>query len=108
MHKSGSCHWEVIDFVEDKIAEDLMKALGTDNVSVAFLDEHDRVKKPLPEVFKTVEEYTDPFSITFDQYNEDPRTLKLVVSDEVSWEFHHSAALRSNCRVTNQPDWGDY
>lgn len=108
MHKSGSSHWGVLDFVEGKITEDLMQALGTNSVSVAFLDHNDKVRKPLPDdVFDTIEEHIDVYGIEFNQYNEDPNTLKVVVSDELTWKFHHSAALRSNCRVTNQPDWGD-
>jgi 7-cyano-7-deazaguanine reductase len=107
MQKCGDSAWEVIDYVEGQITEDLVKALGTEEVFVAFLDTGDRVKPPMANIFNTIEDHVDTFDLKFDQYNEDPNTLVVTVSSESEWKFHHSAALRSNCRVTNQPDWGD-
>ena len=46
-------------------------------------------------------------AMNFSTYQEDPDLLQEIEdapSDEV---YYHSALLKSNCRVTSQPDWGD-
>ena len=43
----------------------------------------------------------------FDSYEEDEYILKLWGKGNIHTKFLHSYSLRSNCRVTNQPDWGD-
>jgi 7-cyano-7-deazaguanine reductase len=46
-----------------------------------------------------------------DVYNESPELLELVEIENVevvtSTARYHSSLLKSNCRVTSQPDWGD-
>lgn len=42
-----------------------------------------------------------------DRSGEDPSLLKSMKEDDVCSQLLHSYSLRSNCRVTNQPDWGD-
>ena len=49
----------------------------------------------------------DVTNIKFDAYNEDPSLLEVVDAHPLSDTRYHSSSLRSNCRVTNQPDWGD-
>jgi 7-cyano-7-deazaguanine reductase len=55
--------------------------------------------------FIKLENIIDVTSIDFDEYNEDPNILEVV--DNFDIKQITSNALRSNCRVTNQPDWGD-
>ena len=64
-------------------------------------------------VYTTLESCFDPLEtkrIHFDTYSETPELLEMspidgeVNSREVRW---HSSLLKSNCRVTSQPDWGD-
>ena len=63
--------------------------------------------------YMTVENLVDVSSIVFDKYNEDPDilevqdVLKAYVNSGLNVTRLHTNALRSNCRVTNQPDWGD-
>ncbi|MFT3752090.1 MAG: NADPH-dependent 7-cyano-7-deazaguanine reductase QueF [Paludibacter sp.] len=45
--------------------------------------------------------------IEFSHYLETPGLLKGSPSDEIHEYSFRSDLLRSNCRVTNQPDWGD-
>jgi 7-cyano-7-deazaguanine reductase len=45
--------------------------------------------------------------LKFNSYNEDPALLKVVDANPASDTRYHTSSLRSNCRVTNQPDWGD-
>lgn len=107
MQKCGSFEYEIIDYVEQSITNDLSKALGTDDVEVALLFTSDRVKPPIANVFDTIEHNVNAFELEFNHYNEDPNILQIKNSSESEWSFHHSGELRSNCRVTNQPDWGD-
>jgi 7-cyano-7-deazaguanine reductase len=62
---------------------------------------------PLASYFWYIDEIVDYSSLQFNSYNEDPSLLKLVDSVPSSDTRYHTSALRSNCRVTNQPDWGD-
>ena len=41
----------------------------------------------------------------FDCYTENPDLLEIMDSDQE--QFLYSGLLKSNCRVTSQPDWGD-
>ena len=50
------------------------------------------------EVFETLE---------FSHYLETPELLKGNLTKEIHEYNFRSDLLRSNCRVTNQPDWGD-
>tara|TARA_R110000824_G_scaffold275648_2_gene464310 strand:+ start:117 stop:1022 length:906 start_codon:yes stop_codon:yes gene_type:complete len=56
--------------------------------------------------FANVEELIDLDSINFTAYKSDANQLELVDGDEFG-TYLHTDLLRSNCRVTNQPDWGD-
>lgn len=116
MFKCGDQPVDVLDFIDKKASEDLSELLGT----VVHVHTH-------PASFRaTGEQVLDPFQYTtledtfsqeelgkmlLDTYNETPGLLWLeepradgVVSEEVRW---HSSLLKSNCRVTSQPDWGD-
>jgi len=56
-------------------------------------------------LFPTLEKTWNP-EIT--QYSEDPSILEVVKNhDHLGQAFYHSGLLKSNCRVTAQPDWGD-
>ena len=56
--------------------------------------------------FVSLENYCNVSKMEFNQYNESPDTLEVVPSIG-RYERWRSNSLRSNCRVTNQPDWGD-
>jgi len=55
--------------------------------------------------FKNIEQLVDLDKIKFTEYKSDASQLK-IDKDENEIYFH-TDMLRSNCRVTNQPDWGD-
>jgi len=106
MMKNGSNLDDVIMNVEMRITHDLAGCLGTDRVDVCLLMEDAIVRAPVQGDFISVENYVDPFNMTFDQYNESPDTLNVIPSSGYP-QLWRSSVLRSNCRVTNQPDWGD-
>jgi 7-cyano-7-deazaguanine reductase len=105
---------DVIDISEVTIQKDVANVLGLSDpleLQVAFLTERSIMVPPISNdmtyPFMSLEHSVGVNSMKFDHYNEDPNILQVVdtVPDvEHNW---HSAVLRSNCRVTNQPDWGD-
>ncbi len=116
MYKCGDQPVDVLDFIDKKASEDLSKLLGT----VVHVHTHPASFRAKGEQVLDPFEYTtleDTFSqeelgkMLLDTYSETPELLWLeeprengVVSEEVRW---HSSLLKSNCRVTSQPDWGD-
>ena len=106
MMKNGDSLDTIIANVENRIYADLVECLGTSDVDVALHFEHSIVRKPIDGDFIQVENFVDPINITFDHYNESPDILDVIASDKYP-KLWRSSVLRSNCRVTNQPDWGD-
>lgn len=91
--------------VEDKIASDLSEAVGAEVDVFVRWGDVDTVR-PIIGDFTSLEHYCSIGKMTFDEYNESPKTLHVVPSIG-RYEKWRSYSLRSNCRVTNQPDWGD-
>lgn len=108
MAKFGRRLNEAVAKVQTKISHDLSTALDC-NVSVAFHYNTDN-ELPQPAVlghFVRLESIVDVEDITFNHYNEDPSILEHAPMLGFMPFQVTSNALRSNCRVTNQPDWGD-
>jgi 7-cyano-7-deazaguanine reductase len=57
--------------------------------------------------YPTLENNIDVTYIQSKSYTEDPNILSAIEIPEARIQRHHSALLKSNCRVTSQPDWGD-
>lgn len=91
--------------IEEKITADLSKAVGGEVEVFLRWGDIDTVR-PIIGDFTSLEHYCNINEMTFDQYNESPSTLQVVPSIG-RYERWRSYSLRSNCRVTNQPDWGD-
>jgi 7-cyano-7-deazaguanine reductase len=109
MHKLGSTVNFVSSEIKNKIHADLENLLKTSvNVSIFdAADDHYKYSYPAFEEFQNIEDQVDYTSMQFDAYNEDPAILKINEIKETKPFSYFSTALRSNCRVTNQPDWGD-
>jgi len=91
--------------IEDKISNDLSKAVG--GVVEVFIQRGDiDTVKPIIGDFASLEHYCNIQNMSFDNYNESADILEVVPSIG-RYERWRSYSLRSNCRVTNQPDWGD-
>lgn len=106
MMKNGEMIDEIIMNIESRIYDDLSKCLENESIDVCLMFEDGITRKPIEGDFVQVETYVDPATITFDQFNESPDTLQVIDSDGYP-KLWRSSVLRSNCRVTNQPDWGD-
>jgi 7-cyano-7-deazaguanine reductase len=91
--------------IEDRIAKDLGDAVGGNvfaNIAFGHVDEI----APIIGDFISLESYCNVEMMLFDRYNESANILEVVPSIG-HYERWCSHSLRSNCRVTNQPDWGD-
>ena len=60
-----------------------------------------------PREYITLEEEYPIDDVEFSVYTETPELLQVVEEAPTEWVHYHSALLKSNCRVTSQPDWGD-
>jgi 7-cyano-7-deazaguanine reductase len=112
MTKLGVTPSEVRSKIEELAMKDLSELLGAD-VFISVFSDRDVVldtgvlRNEYYEDFITLEEeyehcLTDEFTI----YQETPSLLEITEGDNEIKKFH-SALLKSNCRVTSQPDWGD-
>jgi 7-cyano-7-deazaguanine reductase len=55
----------------------------------------------------TLEDEYPVKDIKFSVYTETPELLEEIEDAPSEEVYYHSALLKSNCRVTSQPDWGD-
>jgi len=110
MAKMGATVEEVIANVEEQVQKDMAPILGLrydDQLIVCLHMNEEYTARPVAGTFMPLEEIVDVTSIEFDHYNEDPDILEIVINDTGRPVKYQSKSLRSNCRVTNQPDWGD-
>lgn len=92
--------------IENIIEDDLSAAVGS-KVNVAIHMGDVDTFKPMKGDFVKLEDYCDVEAMEFTEYNETPDTLEIVDIYSNYPQRWRSDSLRSNCRVTNQPDWGD-
>lgn len=91
--------------IENMISEDIGNVVGgivDVGISIGDVD----TMRPIIGDFVSLESYCNIEKMSFDNYNENPNILEVVPSIG-RYEAWRSNSLRSNCRVTNQPDWGD-
>jgi 7-cyano-7-deazaguanine reductase len=93
-----------LDMIEDHIGQ----AIGSHDVTVDFTPASQEITMvPIIGDFISLENYVDVSKVKFTDYNESPDILQLEKSYKRYASKWRSHSLRSNCRVTNQPDWGD-
>lgn len=92
--------------IEDTITKDISKAVGSEDVMVSLSVGDVDTQRPINGDFHSLEAYCNVEKMSFDRYNESADILEVVPSIG-RYERWRSHSLRSNCRVTNQPDWGD-
>jgi len=92
------------------ISTDLSQLLET-QVYVTLFDSKSEVRKPFPEFNNADLNSMVPFklqeTIDFSHYTETPELLRSRLTDTLHSYLFRTDILRSNCRVTGQPDWGD-
>lgn len=110
MAKMGNTIDGAIANVEEILYNDFLEVLKVkseyDLDIVLHVDETYGYAQPMAGSWTKLEDEADVEHMTFDYYNESPDILEVVKSSG-RVDRYTSSSLRSNCRVTNQPDWGD-
>lgn len=113
MDSMGSTVKGALDNARNRIEQDLSAALGTPvDVYLHNVDVRTSFVDPVVSWdYTLLEDNIDELdSVVFDSYEENPDIL-IADTERSEWDPEHlrvwTPALRSNCRVTNQPDWGD-
>lgn len=116
MTKLGDSADEVREAIAVTAAEDLSKLLETD-VQVKVFSNYEAISEQtsvrdeyMLNEYETLEDVYDAGEVTV--YQETPELLQVIFNPKVNDDKntvhkYHSALLKSNCRVTSQPDWGD-
>lgn len=115
MQKCGKTQEEAIQYISETAAKDLSELLET-CVSISLIAADVANTTPTQDEFShdyiTLERelYDELGTVEFSVYQE---TSELLMNNPVKVNIgdgpflYHSALLKSNCRVTSQPDWGD-
>ena len=107
MTKIGDNAVECILEIEARVKADLDTLLETDT-TVSFYTGEDDGKALSFEGYQDLADVADLDQIDFTAFQSDATQLEIeAVSEEPKEVKLRSNLLRSNCRVTNQPDWGD-
>jgi|TARA_R110000822_G_scaffold14136_10_gene49961 7-cyano-7-deazaguanine reductase len=107
MTKIGDNAVECILEIEARVKADLDTLLETDT-TVSFYTGEDDGKALSFEGYQDLADVADLDQIDFTAFQSDASQLEIeAVSEEPKEVKLRSNLLRSNCRVTNQPDWGD-
>lgn len=110
MSKFGASQEQAVANVTTAMEEDLSELLNTEvNVHLHFRATNTQVFPTKFEEYKpflALDEIVDIQAQEFTLFNESPDIL--VATTEGHTELRvHTNLLRSNCRITSQPDWGD-
>lgn len=92
--------------VKDIIQEDLTALLETP-VEVEFFNQKWEVEEYFSDYITLESLEGDTYNEEFSVYQEDRSLLKCDVVKSNKVQKFHSALLKSNCKITSQPDWGD-
>ncbi len=104
MHRFGQTPAEGLNIVLATIKTDLSKLLETE-VAIHFFDTFPSAAFFDFGGYALLEKEADTAQLTFDHFTEAPELLKADAEDagELKIATH---LLRSNCKITHQPDWG--
>lgn len=105
MSRFGKNISECLDICKIKIQNDLQNVLKT-TIECEFLDNNVK-KSELYKSFKNIFEVVNEENITVEAFKESPELLEVTAENEIKEYFWTFDSLRSNCRVTHQPDFGD-
>ena len=104
MTQIGETASECISGIEARVKRDLDELLETDTTVSFYSSEFEVEALSFSDEFMDVGDLADLDAIDFTAFKSDASQLEEGMGDELKVR---SNLLRSNCRVTNQPDWGD-
>lgn len=111
MQQTGDTPEEAIEYIKKTVSHDLSNLLET-NVECELLVDRQILNMkglcPKRQVFETLEDLPQAKELDINVYTETPDLLEFISEpQESSKKYFHTSLLKSNCRVTSQPDWGD-
>lgn len=105
MSRFGKDVSECLEICKTKIEKDLSEKLQT-NVEINFV-ENSAQKVDIFENFQNIMQFVDENNLIVEKFKEAPEVLKVEALDKIKEYYLTFDSLRSNCRVTHQPDFGD-
>ena len=111
MTQLGETSNEARAHIKERVEADLSNLLET-NVLVSIFPPHEigPVNPYFNTGYDTLETRSGSDDLFFNIYNETPDILACKFNTNQPYlvsQKYHSSLLKSNCRVTHQPDWGD-
>jgi 7-cyano-7-deazaguanine reductase len=108
MTKIGDNAADCITGIEARVKRDLDELLETTTTVSFYASDFETEPLSFSDEYIDLSEATDLDKIDFTAFKSDSSQLAVADKDpEVNEVKLRSNLLRSNCRVTNQPDWGD-
>lgn len=105
MTRQGKTTTECLSLCKEIIEKDLSELLKT-KVNVNFLDDG-IVRKDIFKDFKNLMTFVDESDLKVENFKESPELLEIENCEREMEHYLMFDSLRSNCRVTHQPDFGD-
>jgi len=108
MTKIGDNAADCIIGIEARVKRDLDELLDTETTVSFYASEFETEPLSFSDEYLDLGEVADLDQIDFTAFKSDASQLRVEDTGEEAKEVKlRSNLLRSNCRVTNQPDWGD-
>jgi len=104
MTKIGDTAADCISVIEARVKRDLDELLDTNTTVTFYASEFETEPLSFSEEYHDIADVTNLDNIDFTAFKSDANQLETGEGEELKVR---SNLLRSNCRVTNQPDWGD-
>ena len=105
MSKFGTTVNECLEICKNIIEKDLGEKLQT-KIEANFI-ENCTERKEIFKNFHDIMDFADEKILKVDKFKEAPELLQTTETDEEESYYLKFDSLRSNCRVTHQPDFGD-
>lgn len=105
MSRFGQNIEECLKICKSKIEKDLSEKLQTE-VRINFIDNKTQ-KVQIFQNFQNIMQFVNEKNITVEKFKEAPEVLQTKENEETKEYYLTFDSLRSNCRVTHQPDFGD-
>lgn len=105
MSRFGKTTQNCLELCKNIIEKDLSQKLQS-NVAVNFIENNiERIE--IFNNFKNLTDYVDEKTLKIEKFKEAPELIKIEETTQETPHFLTFDSLRSNCRVTHQPDFGD-
>lgn len=104
MTQIGDTAADCISGIEARVKRDLDELLDTSTIVTFYASEFETEPLSFSDEYQDIADVTNLDDIDFTAFKSDASQLETGEGEELKVR---SNLLRSNCRVTNQPDWGD-